>query len=55
VEIRLIDTSTGISLNQVPFDKISKSGDGGDSGDTLHIKRKEEKVIIAFLRVGPKT
>jgi hypothetical protein len=38
VEIYTYNTSTGIRLNQAPFSKISKSGDGGDSGGCLDIK-----------------
>ena len=48
VEICTNNTSTGIRLNQNPFGKISKSGDGGGSGDTLHIKMKEEKVTVCY-------
>jgi hypothetical protein len=40
VEIYTYDASTKRSLNLAPFDKISESGDGGDS---FHIKRKEKK------------
>ena len=32
VEILFVNTSTKTSSNQPPFDKISKSGDGGYSG-----------------------
>ncbi|HKG89352.1 MAG TPA: hypothetical protein VKA95_13590 [Nitrososphaeraceae archaeon] len=32
VEISTYNTSTKRSLNQAPFSKISKSGDGGGSG-----------------------
>ena len=35
MEILLLDTSTKRSLIWAPFDKISKSGDGGCSGDIL--------------------
>jgi hypothetical protein len=37
VEILLSDTSTKRSSNLAPFGKISKSGDGGGSGDIFHI------------------
>jgi hypothetical protein len=33
VEILIYNTSTKRSSNLAPFDKISKSGDGGGSGD----------------------
>jgi hypothetical protein len=35
VEILFVNTSTKGSSNLAPFDKISKSGDGGHSGDIL--------------------
>jgi hypothetical protein len=35
VDICTCNTSTKRSSNQAPFDKISKSGDGGGSGGTL--------------------
>jgi hypothetical protein len=38
VEILLVDTSTKRSSNPAPFDKISKSGDSGGSGDIFSIK-----------------
>jgi hypothetical protein len=38
VEILVYDASTKRSSNLTPFDKISKSGDGGGSGDILVIK-----------------
>jgi len=39
VEILSDDTSTKRSSNQAPFDKISKSGDGGGSGGSFITKR----------------
>jgi hypothetical protein len=35
VEILICNISTKRSLNLAPFDKISKSGDGGLGGDTF--------------------
>jgi len=51
VEMPLVDTSTYRSSNQAPFVKISKSGDGGRSGGTLHtlttsIKSKQKIMIL---------
>ena len=38
MEILGVDTSTKGSLNWALFNKISKSGDGGASGGSLHTK-----------------
>lgn len=35
VDMCTYNSSTARSLNQAPFDKISKSGDGGGSGDSF--------------------
>jgi hypothetical protein len=42
VEILYFDISTKRSPNQAPFDKISKSGDGGGSGGSLGFKVGDE-------------
>ena len=49
MEILNHNTSTGIRVIQAPFDKISKSGDGGDGGGSFHIKRKDEKKPFVVL------
>jgi hypothetical protein len=43
VEMSTYNTSTKRRSNQAPFSKISKSGDGGGSGDTFAYKKKEVK------------
>jgi len=50
VEIPFLDTSTKRSLNRslnlAPFDKISKSGDGGGSGGCLGTKRIPVDILL---------
>jgi hypothetical protein len=46
VEIPFLDTSTKRSLNLAPFDKISKSGDGGGSGGCLGTKRIPVDILL---------
>jgi hypothetical protein len=43
-----IDISTKRSPNQAPFVKISKSGDGGGSGDCLDAKGGSLNLRLAF-------
>lgn len=48
VEILLLDTSTNRSPNQAPFDNISKSGDGGDSGGSFPIYWRSGFLIPSY-------
>jgi hypothetical protein len=52
VEISRYNTSTKTSLNLAPFDKISKSGDGGGSRCSFGIKRKERGIKSWKFKVG---
>jgi hypothetical protein len=44
-----LHNSTKRSLNLVPFGKISKSGDGGGSGDTFNTKGR---IVIAIIELS---
>jgi hypothetical protein len=44
LEVSNYNTSTKRSSNPAPFDKISKSGDGGGSGGTLDILTTSIKI-----------
>jgi hypothetical protein len=48
VEILLYNTSTKSSSNRAPFDKISKSEDGGGSGGSLDTKASLSLIIASF-------
>ena len=51
MEISTYNLSTKRSLNLAPFDKISKSGDGGGSGGSLDTKG----VAITMLTLSTET
>ena len=50
MEIPFFDTSTKRSLIFAYFDKISKSGDGGGSGDSI-IRRGTDIVLDYMLKI----
>jgi hypothetical protein len=53
VKIPLVNISTKRSLNQAPFGKINKSGDGGGSGGSFRNKRDDgyRKIRVLIKRM----